>query len=84
MDSETTKDNTMSQSMFDRLMGDCAGIEMAKLTEMDVRVECEEWRKQGESVSGEEEELAVAGLLEYQEEVNDDEPWGTFTMPTSW
>ena len=49
--------------MFDRICGDCAGVDMAGLTESNIREMAEIWG----DVSEADIESAIRGLEEYQD-----------------
>jgi len=52
---------------FEKICGDCEGLNIDEITENDVRNQAKIWRDSGEKCSKEMEEKALAGLKEYQE-----------------
>lgn len=57
----------MSTRRFDELMGNCAGVDIQTVTVDDIKEQCRIHRESGMEISSEDEELAIAGLFEYQE-----------------
>ena len=63
------RERIMSTNTFDRLMGDCAGVDIMTVTEDDIRAHVTIWNEQEPgSVSEDEIREAIAGLSEYQEQ----------------
>ena len=55
-----------NQDAFDKICGDCTGIDMTTITDDDVRAQAEVWAKSGDPCSDEMIAAAIAGLHEYQ------------------
>jgi len=51
---------------FDRICGDCAGVDILHMTNQDVRDQAHAWCASGEPCSDEMVEAAILGLAEYQ------------------
>jgi len=57
-----------NQGAFDRICGDCSGLDIMDITEDDVRKQAKTWIDDGQPCSDEMIDAAITGLCEYQEE----------------
>ena len=62
---------------FERIAGDCAGVDIASLTESDIRDQAQVWRDAGESVTDEEVEAAIRHLYQMKQGFIDADGDGT-------
>ena len=54
--------------MFDRICGNCAGVDMWLVTEQDVLACADALRRAGEEITEDEGEAAIRGMREYRED----------------
>lgn len=57
-----------NREQFDRICGDCEGVDVSSLTPDDVRRQAAIWAASGDPCSEDEIEAAIAGLAEYRVE----------------
>ena len=53
---------------FDRICGDCAGVDIATLTETDIRAQAQVWRESGENLADDQVEAAIRHLYRLKQE----------------
>ena len=56
----------MKERAFDKICGDCTGVDLGTITEEDIRKQAEVWATQGEPCTEDEIEDAIAYLNESQ------------------